>query len=672
MAALAMTSCSDKKVQNEEENFQFLTEQFADLKIMRYLVPDFDSLSLRQKELVYYLSEAAKCGRDITYDQNCKYNLLVRHTCEQVAEFYSGDRESADFEAFLVYLKRVWFSNGIHHHYSNDKFYPEMAQPAFRAMLEDAKHNGAQYAMHEGEKESEFYDRITRIIFDSTIAPKKVCSDVSVDLVVNSAGNFYDGVTQEEAERFYEDMREGKDTVHPIAYGLNSQLAKVNGRVVERTYKLDGMYAPAIERIVYWLNKAAGVAENEAQRKHILTLIDYYTTGDLKTWDDYNILWAQDVKSHVDYVNGFIEDYDDPMGMKATWEGLVNFKNIQASHRTDIISQNAQWFEDNSPVDPRFKKPQVKGISAKVITVAMLGGACSPSTPIGINLPNSNWIRKEYGSKSVTIDNITYAYAQAALKGGVSEEFYFSKAEVERNEKYGMIADALHTDMHECVGHASGQLLPDVSENALSNYNSTSEEARADLFALYYMLDPKMVELGLLPSLDAGKAGYYQYMTNGIITQLTRIKPGDNIEEAHMRNRALIARWCFAHGEQDNVMELVKKNGKTYLKINDYDKLRTLIGELLAEVQRVKSTGDYKGAQTLVETYGVKVNPALHKEVLDRYAKLNIAPYGGFINPEYELIEKDGKLVDIKVKYPNNFYMQMMNYSKNYSLLPIQ
>ncbi|MDP4208919.1 MAG: dihydrofolate reductase [Bacteroidota bacterium] len=649
------------------DTFKYIVEQFADLKILRYQVPGFDTLSLKQKELVYYLSQAAIAGRDILFDQNGKYNLAIRRTLETIYETYKGDRNSDDFKKFMVYTKRVWFSNGIYHHYAKDKFIPEFSQDYFKQLI--ANSDQTKLPLASGETADKFLAKIMPVMFDPNILPKKVCLEHDKDLVLNSAVNFYEGINQHDAEAFYDKMRNPSDQ-EPISYGLNSKLVKENGKVFEKVYKIDGLYGPAIKEIVKWLEKAAGVAENETQKNGIEKLIAYYKTGSLKTWDEYNVIWVGDLKSHIDFINGFIENYEDPLSLKATWESVVNFKNVEATHRTEIISANAQWFEDHSPVDGRFKKKQVKGVSAKVINVAQLGGDCYPSTPIGINLPNADWIRKEHGSKSVTIENITYAYDQAAKGNGFLEEFSYNKDEVDLVNKYGFITDNLHTDLHECLGHGSGQLLPGVSSDALKNYQSALEEARADLFALYYLMDPKMVELKLLPSTDAAKAEYIKYIRNGLMTQLTRIQPGKNIEEAHMRNRQLIASWCFEKGKADNVIEKKVKDGKTYFVINDFEKLHKLFGELLKEIQRIKSEGDFEGGKALVENYGVKVDPKLHAEVLERYKKLNLAPYSGFINPEYTLIEKDGKITDVKVSYPVDFIGQMMRYGKQHSFLP--
>ncbi|MEI6347204.1 MAG: dihydrofolate reductase [Bacteroidota bacterium] len=669
LASMTISNLSSElKAQKTEKPFNYLIEQFADAKIMRYTVPGFDILTIKQKTLVYYLSQAALCGRDIIWDQNCKLNLPIRNTLDAIVLNYKGDRKSKDFANFLVYVKRVWFSNGIHHHYSNDKFFPEISKAYFSQLIKQSV--GGKFPINKGETMIQFTERLTSYIFDPAIAPKKISLDTSKDLILSSATNFYENVTQKEAEEFYANMmkKDGENPT-PISYGLNSKLVKENGLVKEQVYKIGGLYSKAIEQIVFWLIKAKDVAENPAQKAHIEKLISFYQTGDLKTWDEYNVMWVKDTHSSIDYVNGFIEVYGDPMGIKATWESVVNFKDFEATKRTEKISGNAQWFESNSPVDEQFKKKEVKGVSAKVITVAQLGGDCYPTTPIGINLPNANWIRKDHGSKSVTMENITYAYDQAATGNGVLEEFCFSKEEIERTKKYGSVSDNLHTDMHECLGHGSGQMLPGVSDGALKNYHSALEEARADLFALYFMMDKKMVEVGLIESLEVAKAEYDKNIRNGLLMQLTRIEFGKDIEQAHMRNRALIANWCLEKGAAENVIEKKIKDNKTYFVINDYEKLRNLYGQLLKEIQRIKSTGDYEAGKKLVETYAVKINPEIHKEVLTRYAKLNVAPYGGFINPNFTLIEKAGKVIDVKISYPDDYTKQMLNYDKKYSFL---
>jgi dipeptidyl-peptidase III len=659
---------SDKQVTASEQpdTFRYFAEQFADLKILRYQVPGFDALSLNQKKLIYYLSQAAIAGRDIIYDQNGKYNLAIRRTLETIVETYKGDRNSDGFKKFMVYTKRVWFSNGIYHHYASDKFIPEFTQEYFKQLV--LASDVSKLPVAHGETADKFLGKIIPVMFGSDVLVKKVSKDPGRDMVLSSAVNFYEGVNEKEVDDFYASLSNPNDK-EPVSHGLNSRLVKENGKLVEKVYKLNGVYSPAIAEIVKWLQKAATVAENETQKEEINKLVEYYQTGSLKVWDDYNILWVKD-NSHIDFVNGFIESYEDPLGRKATWESVVNFKNTEATLRTEILSSNARWFEDNSPVDSRFKKKEVKGITAKVITVAQLGGDCYPSTPIGINLPNADWIRKEHGSKSVTIENITYAYDQAAKGSGMLDEFSYSQEEIDIIEKYGFLTDNLHTDMHECLGHGSGLLLPGVSSDALKNYQSTLEEARADLFALYYLMDPKMVELKLLPDREASKAEYIKYIRNGLLTQLTRIQLGKDIEEAHMRNRQLIAMWCYEKGKAQNVIERKVKDGKTYFVINDYEALHKLFGELLKEIQRVKSEGDYATGKELVEKYGVKVDHELHREVLERYRKLNLAPYAGFINPEYVPVEKEGKIVDIKIVYPTDFAGQMLKYSKQYSFLP--
>lgn len=659
-------SCNNPD-KNSEDNFKFLAEQFYDIKILRYQVPGFDSLTLQQKELVYYLSQAAICGRDIAWDQNCKYNLTIRRTLENIYQHYTGNKESEDFNKFVLYLKRVEFSNGIHHHYSSDKFLPDFTKEYFTELINNSK--DAAFPMLENETPEQFIARLIPLIFDPGVFPKKVSQSSENDMIKNSAVNFYEGITLQEAEAFYSKIID-KTNPEPISYGLNSKLVKEGGKVYEKIWRVGGMYSAAIEKIVYWLEKAAGVAENQKQKDVILKLIEYYKTGDLKKFDEFNVLWVSDLDSRVDFVNGFTEVYDDPMAMKGSWEAIVNFKNLEATKRTEIISKNAQWFEDHSPVDQRFKKKTVKGVSAKVITAAQLAGDAYPSTPIGINLPNADWIRKEHGSKSVTLENITYAYDQVSLSSGFMEEFAISKEEIQLNKKFGAIAGNLHTDLHECLGHGSGQMLPGIKSEDLKNYHSVLEESRADLFALYFIMDQKMVELGILPSLDAAKAEYSNYIRNGMMTQLARIELGKNIEQAHMRNRQLISSWCYEKGKIDNVIEKKTKDGKTYIVINDFGKLRSLFGELLKEVQRIKSEGDYEAGKKLVETYAIKVDPDLHKEVKDRYAKLNIAPYSGFINPVFKPVMQGDKITDVIIEYPDDFLRQALDYSKDYSFLP--
>ena len=662
-AAAALCSCSQGEKKTQDTEFHYLLDEFADLKVIRFRVPGWDNLSLRQKEYAYHLSEAAKLGRDITWDQYCKWNLPIRHVVEDILNEYEGDRECADFQNFTVYAKRLFFANGIHHHYSNDKFVPEFPKEYFLAVAESIP------VEKFGDELNALRAVVCEAIFNPELYKTQLNQAEGQDLVATSANNYYEGVTQAEAEDFYRAMADPADP-EPVSYGLNSKLVKdEDGTIRERVWKVGGMYSPAIEKIVYWLEKAQGVAQ-EPQKATIAALIDYYKTGNLHDFDRYNILWVRDTVSNVDFVNGFIEDYGDPLGRKASWESLVNFMDKEACRRTEVISENAQWFEDHSPVDSAYRKKVVKGVSAKVITAAMLGGDCYPATPIGINLPNADWIRKEHGSKSVTIDNITYAYAQAAHGDGFLEEFMLRPEDRERIDKYGKLADDLHTDLHECLGHGSGQLAPGVKGGELKNYTSTLEEARADLFGLYYLGDPKMVELGLIPSLDVAYAEYARYIMNGMMTQLARIEPGKNVEEAHMRNRKLIAEWCYEQGKADNVIEWIEQDGKTYVVVNDYTKLRELLGRMLREVQRIKSEGDFEAGKTLVEKYAVTVDPKLHAEVLTRYKALDIEPYSGFVNPQYELVEKNGKVVDVKVSYPNDYVKQMLEYSRDYSFLP--
>lgn len=638
----------------KEKKFEYNNERFADLQMLRYKVEGFENLTLKQKTFIYYLQEAALYGRDILFDQNGKYNLRIRKMLEDVYVNYQGDRESKNFKALETYLKRMWFSNGIHHHYGSEKFVPEFT----RKWLQDC---------------AVCSDEIADVIFNPGILQKRVNLAEGEDLVKTSASNYYENVTQKEAEEFYAKQKAEGDSLHPVMYGMNSRLVKTkNGTIIEKKWTINGLYGNAIKKIVENLELARPFAEDEQQQKVIDLLISYYKTGDLKTFDQYSIAWVENTAPLVDFVNGFIECYGDPLGLKCSWESIVNFKDIEATKRTETLSANAQWFEDHSPVAPEFKKEKVKGITAKVIKAAILAGDLYPSTAIGINLPNSDWVRAEHGSKSVTIGNLTDAYNQAAKGNGMLQEFAYGKEEIALIEKYGDLTDDLHTDLHECLGHGSGKLLEGVDGDSLKAYGSTIEEARADLFALYYLADPKLMELGLLPNAEAYKASYIAQMQNGLLTQLVRINLGNNIEEAHMRNRALIARWAFEHGKKDNVMELVKRDGKTFVKINDYSKLRHLFGELLAEIQRVKSTGDFKGAQTLVETYGVKIDPELHREILDRYAKLNIAPYKGFINPVYTAVrDNDGNITDVKISYTEGYAEQMLRYSKDYATLPL-
>ncbi len=649
------------------DSFEYKVDRFEDIQILRYRVTDFENLSLRQKELVYYLSQAALEGRDMLYDQNNKHNLCVRRTLEAVYLHYS-DKSSDEFLKLEIYLKRVWMANGIHHHYSEDKMTPTFSADFFTHAVKSV--DSKTLPLQEGETVVQLIAKLTPILFDEAVMPVRTNQAAGVDLIKTSANNYYEGVSQQEVEDFYGAMKNPSDST-PVMFGLNSKVVKENGKVIEKTYKVGGMYSEAIVRIVSWLEKAADVAENNEQKAVIEDLITFYRTGDLNKFDDFNIKWVQELKSQVDFVNGFTESYGDPLGMKASWESLINFKNIEATKRTEIISANAQWFEDNSPIDKKFKKEEVRGVSAKVITAAMLGGDCYPATPIGVNLPNSNWIRAHYGSKSVTIENITEAYTQASLGNGFNEEFMWTDVERALAKKYGALTNNLHTDLHECLGHGSGKLLPGVDPDALKAYGSPVEEARADLFGLYYMGDPKMVELGLLPDAEAYEAQYYHYLMNGLMTQLTRIQPGKNIEQAHMRNRQLIANWVFEKGKNENVVAISRRDGKSYVVVNDYEKLRALFGQLLFEIQRIKSTGDMAAARHLVENYAVKVNQDIHKQVLARYAKLNIAPYNGFVNPVYTLVkDKNGKTIDVSVSYSENFVQQNLRYSKEYSSLP--
>ena len=670
---LAFLTVGCKKTEPEPAaavpEFDWQIDQFADLRILRYQVPGFEALTLSQKELVYYLSEAALCGRDIFFDQNYRHNIKILRTLDAIVEGYKGDKNDVRWTEFMTFVKRVWFSNGIHHHYSTDKIKPGFDAEYFAGLVKGSE--GVTFPLAQGQSVDDLLAFLRPILLDPAVDAKKVSQDSSKDLVVNSAVNFYEGVTQAEVEAYYKGVVDEKDAT-PVSYGLNTRVVKKDGKVVEEVASIDGLYGPAIAKIVFWLEKAAGVAENDQQRKVIEALVAYYRTGDLEKFDEYNVLWVGDLASLVDFVNGFIEVYDDPLGTKASWESLVNFKDLAATKRAEALSASAQWFEDNSPIDPRFKKKEVKGVSAKVITAAMLGGACYPSTPIGINLPNANWIRKDFGSKSVTIENITYAYDQSSLKSGFGKEFSWSDEVLERAKTYGPLAGNIHTDMHEVLGHGSGQLLPGVGPELLKNYHSPIEESRGDLFALYYIMDGKMVELGLLPNADAAKAEYDGQIRNGLMTQLTRIQPGKTIEQAHMRGRAMVSHWVYEKGKAENVISREMKDGKTYFVINDYQKLRQLYGRLLAEVQRITSEGDYAAARNLIETYGVQVDQALHKEVLDRYARLNLAPYAGFVNPVYTPVVENGKIVDVKVSYTEGYVEQMLRYGKEYSFLQVR
>uniref|UniRef100_UPI0040272B78 dipeptidyl-peptidase 3 family protein n=1 Tax=Candidatus Cryptobacteroides bacterium TaxID=3085639 RepID=UPI0040272B78 len=656
-AAAALCSCSQGEKKTQDTDFHYLLDEFADLKVIRFRVPGWDNLSLRQKEYAYHLSEAAKLGRDITWDQYCKWNLPIRHVVEDILNEYEGDRECADFQNFTVYAKRLFFANGIHHHYSEDKFFPECPKEYFQSLME---------AVGDGEQATELLE----VIYSPDIYPQRRSTSKTGDIVELSAVNFYDGVTREEVDKYYNSMMDPNDKT-PISYGLNTKVVKEDGKVVEKPWKVGGIYGPALEKICAELEKAAAVAKTDLQKEAIGKLVEYYRTGDLKTWDDFNIDWVQDTVGTIDFINGFIEDYDDPLGRKATWEGYVNMKDSAASARTEVLSANAQWFEDNSPVDPRFRKPHVKGVSAKVVDGITLAGATYPATPIGINLPNADWIRRDYGSKSVTIANITHAYDYAAQESPKSTltEFAYDQAEIDAYKQYGSYTDEIHTDLHECLGHGSGQLLPGVSSTALGEYQSTLEEARADLFGLYYMADPKLVELGIMPNAEAYKPAYSNYIRNGLFVQFTRVELGKQNTEAHMQNRKLIAEWCYEKGAARGIIEKKMRDGKTYFVVNDYEALRGLFAELLAEIQRIKSEGDYAAGKNLVETYAVNIDPQLHKEVLERYAALNLKPYGGFVNPDIVPVEKDGKVVDYKIVYVDDYLRQQLDYGKKYRTL---
>ena len=674
MAIAAMAACTGQKADTPatgNSKFSYEVERFADLQVLRYEVPGFESLSLKQKRLLYHLSEAGHIGRDILYDQNCRYNLAIRHLLEAVYADYQGDRSDKQFKELETYLKRVWFSNGIHHHYGEEKFMPGFTPEFMESCLKQIEMS--RLPLRKGQTVEQFKAEIFPVLFDPQVMAKKVVQSNDEDIILASANNYYaGGVTQKEVEDFYDKMKDPNDQT-PISYGLNSRLVKEkDGKIVEKVWKVGGLYTEAIEKVMAELQKAVPFAENDAQKATIEKLIEYYRTGDLRTFDAYAVLWVEDTASEVDFVNGFTETYGDPLGIKASWESSVNFINKEATKRTKIISDNAQWFEDHSPVSDRFKKKEVKGVSAKVITVAAIGGDCFPATPIGINLPNADWIRRDHGSKSVTIENITEAYDKASQGNGFNEEFVWSDAERALLKQYGFITDNLHTDLHECLGHGSGITLPGVATDALKVHASTLEETRADLFGLYYIADPKLVELGLIPDAEAYKAEYYRFMMNGLMTQLVRIELGKDIEEAHMRNRQLIAKWVYENGKADKVVELKKKDGKTYVVINDYKKLRELFGTLLGEVQRLKSEGDFEAGKKLVESYAVKVDPELHKEVLERYAKLNLSPYRGFVNPVMkEAKDANGNVTDIVLDYTEGFIEQMLRYSKTYSFLPV-
>ena len=655
--AALLAACETPAEKARQDSFKYTIDAFADLKVMRYQIPGWENLSLQQKEYAYHLAEAAKYGRDILWDQNCKDNLRVRHAVEAILETEGINTESAEYQDFLVYAKRLFFSNGIHHHYAEDKFFPACPREYFASLLSQA----------DVEDEGGLLD----IIYDPAIYPQRRSTNTAGDIIKESAVNFYDGVTREEVEKYYAGIMDPSDP-EPISYGLNTKVVKgKDGKVQELPWKVGGIYSPAIEKICEELGKAQAVAENDIQKRALGLLIDYYRTGDLRKWDEFNIEWVKDTIGTVDFINGFVEDYNDPLGRKGAWEGYVNIKDFEASRRTEILSANAQWFEDNSPVDPRFKKAVVKGISAKVINAVCLAGDSYPSTPIGINLPNADWIRKEHGSKSVTIANIThtYDYSSQEMPASTLTEFAYSKKEIEQYRKWGTVADEIHTDLHECLGHGSGQLLPGVSTTAMGEYASALEEARADLFGLYYTADPKMVELGIMPDPDAYKAEYDNYIRNGLMVQFTRVELGRPNTEAHMQNRKLIAEWCYEKGAKDKVIEKKVRGGKTYFVVNDYKKLRALFAELLAEVQRIKSEGDYQAGKALIETYAVNIDPALHKEVKERYEALNLKPYGGFVNPEIVPVIKNGEVVDYEPVYTDDYLGQMLLYGKKYGTL---
>lgn len=655
-SAAGVMACSQGE--KKSSDFKYLIDEFADIKIMRYQIPGWDNLSFKQKEYLYHLSEAAKFGWDIYWDQNCKDNLAVRKVLQNILENYKGDRNCKDFQDFTVYAKRVFFSSGIHHHYAEDKFFPECGEEYFKSLME---------AVGESEKCA----TLLPVIYSKELYAQRRSSSKTGDIVALSSVNFYEGVTRDEVEKYYAGITDKNDP-EPISYGLNTKVIKgPDGKIREEAWKVGGIYGPALEKICEELEKAKAVAENDVQKKTISELQDYYRTGDLRLWDKYNITWVKDTISKIDFTNGFVEDYNDPLGRKAYWESVVNVKDSAASARTELLSANAQWFEDNAPIDPRFKKKSVKGVSAKVIDVTCLGGGCYPATPIGINLPNADWIRKEYGSKSVTIANITHAYDAAAQESpkSVLEEFAYSEEDKSMQKKYGAFDDEVHTDLHECLGHGSGHLLPGVSPNAMGEYASALEEARADLFGLYYIADPKLVELGILENTEAYKPHYSNYIRNGLMVQTNRVELGRQITEAHMQNRQLIAAWCYEHGKANNVIEKKVRDGKTYFVVNDYEALRGLFGDLLAEIQRIKSEGDYEAGKNLIMKYAVDIDPALHKEVLERYAALGLKPYGGFVNPEIVPVEKDGKVVDYKVVYTDDYLGQMLEYCHKYSTL---
>ena len=671
MGIVLFTSCRQTENKSAEaEGFIYQVDRFEDISVLRYRLPEFELLPLQEKELIYYLSEAALCGRDILWDQNFRYNLVIRKTIEAIINSYTGDRETEEYKAFTTYAKRIFFANGIHHHYSNDKFVPGFTPEYFKSLV--MRSDATMLPLSDAIQPSDLVAKLSPVLFDPDLYAKRVDQSEGVDMVVSSANNFYEGVTQKEVENFYAALNDPSDKT-PVSWGLNSKVVLEDGKIVEIPYHSGGMYGAAIDMIIMWLEKAKDVALSDIQKHELEMLIEYYRTGDLKIWDDYNVLWAGNTNLPVDYINGFIETYVDPLGMKATWEAIVDYKDIEASKRTSLITSNAQWFEDNSPIDPKYRKDKVTGVAASVINVAMLGGDCYPASPLGINLPNSNWIRSEAGSKSVTLANITEAKDIVTRGSGFLEEFAYDDAEIERAKAYASLADALHTDLHECIGHASGKLAEGTDPNALKNYASPLEEMRADLFALYYLMDPKLIEIGLFTSPETGKAEYDNYLRNGLLTQISRIKPGKDIEQAHMRCRSAISHWVFEKGAPDKTIELVSRDNKTYVRINDYQKLRKLFGEMLKEVQRIKSEGDFEAGKNMIEKYGVKIDPVLHNEILERYEKLNLAPYSGFVNPVMTLVtDANGNINDVTVEYCSDFLGQMMEYGKKYSFLNYQ
>ena len=651
---------------SEQDNYSFYIDRFDDVKILQYRFDEFEHLPLNKKILIYCLSRASLAGRDIIYDQNYKHNLLIRNSLESILEKYSGDRNSKEFELFTRYLKRIWYSNGIHDPFSKEKTQPEFSENYFHQLIENS-FEGGLFRYFETTEEAK--TQLSKLIFDPNIASKGVEQDTNIDIIQNSAVNFYEGVSQEESEAYYKNHQKDNPL---LSCGLNSKLEKKEGKLVEKTWYSEGMYSSAINNVTHWLRQALDYTENEQQTQWLNALIKFYETGDLEEFNTYNIQWLKDHQSDIDLINGFIETYSDPLGLKGTWESILHVKDIEATRRTAILSENAQWFEDHAPIEKRFRKERVKGISANVVNVAMLGGESHPTSPIGVNLPNSDWIRKEYGSKSITLNNIASAHHEAMLQSGFIEEFAYSEKEKERHKKHGFIADNLHTDLHECLGHGSGKMMEGVNSEALKNYQAPIEEARADLFALYFMMDQKLIDLGIISTLDVAKAQYDSYIRNGLFTQLIKVKPGRNLEQAHMRNRQLIASWCYEQGNSENVIEFKKANEKTFIVINNYQKIRNLFGKLLFEIQRIKSEGDYEAAKQLVENYGTKINKELHEEIIERFKKLDIPPFTGFINPQYVAVMENNKIADINIKYTQNYQEQMLDYSKNYSFLPIE